>query len=74
MPLAVTDFPVDGVRVYSIVLKDRRQRPHRQKSWLFKQQAESAIFGARETSNGALNKLYVCQRSNAVAPGRAPPP
>ena len=57
MPLPVTNLLVDGARVYSIALKDRRQRPHRNKSWLFKLQLEAAIFGPRETSNGALNRL-----------------
>ena len=57
MPLPVTDFLVNGARVYSIAFKDRRQRPHRNKSWLFKLQLEAAIFGPRETSNGALNRL-----------------
>ena len=58
MPLPVSSFLVAGTRVYSIALKDRRQRPHRNKAWLFKTQVEAAIFGERERSNGALNKLY----------------
>ena len=57
MPVPISSFAVDGRAVYSIALKDRTQRPHRNKTWLYKNQLEAAVYGPRETSNGALNKL-----------------
>ena len=53
----ISSFPVDGRAVYCIALKDRTQRPHRNKNWIYKTQLEASIYGPRETSNGALNKL-----------------
>ena len=56
MPLPISSFSVDGESVYSIGLKDRTQRPHRNKLWLYKCQLEAILYG-NTSSTGAINKM-----------------
>jgi hypothetical protein len=58
MPVAHDTVAVGALTVHVLSLRDRRgAKPHREKRFVFQSQLEACIFGARDNSTGAVQKL-----------------